>query len=34
LNDLNHSLAYYALLDRALPDWRERREALNKAEIR
>jgi hypothetical protein len=28
LRELNHSPAYYALLDRALPDWREKRQRL------
>jgi predicted metal-dependent hydrolase len=29
----NHSRAYYALLDRALPDWRGRKQQLNAARI-
>jgi predicted metal-dependent hydrolase len=29
----NHSPAFYALLDRVLPDWRERRQALQRAEL-
>lgn len=29
----NHSKRFYALLDRMLPDWRERRQCLNQAEI-
>lgn len=27
----NHSKRFYALLDRAMPDWRERRQALNES---
>lgn len=34
LKELNHSAAYYALLDKVMPDWRDRREALNRAELR
>jgi predicted metal-dependent hydrolase len=34
LKEHNHSAAYYALLDRILPDWRERRAALNRMEVR
>ncbi len=33
LRVLNHSAAFYALLARMLPDWRERREALNKVQV-
>ena len=29
----NHSPAFFALLDRVLPDWRERRQALNTMDI-
>lgn len=29
LKEYNHSNKYYQLLDRAMPDWRDRREALN-----
>jgi predicted metal-dependent hydrolase len=29
----NHSQRYYELLDRVLPDWRERREKLNTFEF-
>jgi predicted metal-dependent hydrolase len=34
LKEHNHSPRYYALLDRALPDWRERRAALNSVDLR
>lgn len=34
LKELNHSPAFYALLDRILPDWRERRDRLNHIELR
>jgi predicted metal-dependent hydrolase len=34
LKEHNHSPRYYALLDRALPDWRERRAALNQVDLR
>lgn len=30
----NHSPAFYHLLDRTMPDWRERREELNRCEVR
>jgi predicted metal-dependent hydrolase len=33
LKEHNHSPAFYALLDRVLPDWRERRQRLNQAEV-
>jgi predicted metal-dependent hydrolase len=33
LKEHNHSPAFYALLDRVLPDWRERRERLNQLEL-
>ena len=33
LKELNHSPTFYALLDRVLPDWQERRLKLNKFEI-
>ncbi len=33
LQEHNHSPAYYRLLDRALPDWVERREALNQVKV-
>ena len=33
LKEHNHSSTFYALLDRALPDWRERRQRLNQIEI-
>ncbi|MEO8394263.1 MAG: YgjP-like metallopeptidase domain-containing protein [Chloroflexota bacterium] len=33
LKENNHSSAFYALLDRVLPDWRERRQRLNQMEI-
>lgn len=33
LKELNHSAAFYALLDRVLPDWRDRRHALNQLEL-
>jgi predicted metal-dependent hydrolase len=33
LKELNHSTAFYSLLDRVLPDWRERRQKLNSKEI-
>jgi predicted metal-dependent hydrolase len=29
----NHGRAFYALMDRLLPDWRQRREALNQLDI-
>ena len=29
----NHSKRYYALLDKMMPDWRERRQGLNAAEF-
>jgi predicted metal-dependent hydrolase len=31
LKELNHSRAFYALMDEVLPDWRKRRERLNKS---
>ncbi len=34
LKEHNHSPAFYALLDRVLPDWKERRERLNGYEFR
>lgn len=34
LKEPNHSPQYYELLDRVLPDWRERREKLNAFEFR
>lgn len=34
LKELNHSSAFYALLDRVLPEWRERRQKLNSSEDR
>jgi predicted metal-dependent hydrolase len=33
LKEHNHSAAYYRLLDRTLPQWRERREALNQVKV-
>lgn len=33
LRVLNHSAAFYALLAKMLPDWRERRESLNKVQV-
>ncbi|MBI5928694.1 MAG: M48 family metallopeptidase [Chloroflexi bacterium] len=33
LKELNHSPAFYALMDQALPDWRERRQRLNQAPV-
>jgi predicted metal-dependent hydrolase len=30
LKELNHSPAFYALLDRVLPEWRERRQKLGR----
>lgn len=33
LQEHNHSKRYYALLDRALPEWRELRQKLNSAEF-
>ena len=33
LKEHNHSKGFYALLDRVLPDWRERRHKLNACEI-
>lgn len=33
LAEPNHNLRYYELLDRVLPDWRERRERLNSFEF-
>jgi predicted metal-dependent hydrolase len=33
LRELNHSKAFYALMDQVLPDWRKRRERLNKSVI-
>ncbi len=33
LKELNHSKRYYHLLDQVLPDWRERREKLNRFEF-
>lgn len=33
LKELNHSRAFYALMDRAMPDWRERRKRLNKVPV-
>ena len=33
LKEYNHSPAFYTLLDRVLPDWRERRQQLNQREI-
>jgi predicted metal-dependent hydrolase len=33
LKELNHSKAFYALMDQVLPDWRKRRERLNKSVI-
>jgi predicted metal-dependent hydrolase len=34
LREHNHSKPFYALLDQVLPDWRERRQRLNRCEIR
>jgi predicted metal-dependent hydrolase len=33
LRELNHSRAFYALLDRVVPDWRALRAKLNKSEV-
>ena len=33
LKEHNHGRAFYALLDRLLPDWRQRREGLNQLDI-
>lgn len=33
LKELNHSAVFYALLDRVLPEWRERRQRLNSQDI-
>jgi len=33
LRELNHSRAFYALLDRVMPGWRELRAKLNKSEV-
>lgn len=33
LKELNHSPAFYALMDRVLPDWRERRQRLNQVPV-
>ncbi|MCB0141936.1 MAG: M48 family metallopeptidase [Caldilineaceae bacterium] len=33
IKEYNHSPAYYQLLDRVMPDWRERREALNLVKV-
>ena len=33
LKELNHSRRFYALMDRVLPDWQERRKALNSIEV-
>jgi predicted metal-dependent hydrolase len=33
LKEHNHSRAYYALLDRVLPDWRDQRTALHQIEL-
>lgn len=33
LEEHNHSSSFYALLDRVLPDWSERRDRLNKVEL-
>lgn len=33
LKEHNHSPAYYRLLDRTLPQWRERRDALNQVKV-
>ena len=34
MNERHHDEAFYALLDRILPDWRTRRECLNPGELR
>jgi predicted metal-dependent hydrolase len=33
LKELNHSASFYALLDRVLPEWQERRQRLNSCEV-
>ena len=33
LKEHNHRRAYYALLDRVMPNWRERKEALNQVKV-
>lgn len=33
LKELNHSRRFYALMDRVLPDWQERRKKLNSIEV-
>jgi hypothetical protein len=33
LKEHNHGRAYYALLDRVLPDWRDKRAALHQIEL-
>ena len=33
LKELNHSAAFYALLDRVLPEWRKRRQKLNGSDV-
>lgn len=33
LKEHNHSNAYYHLLDRVLPDWRARRDELNRVKV-
>jgi predicted metal-dependent hydrolase len=33
LKEHNHSRAYYNLLDRLMPDWREQRELLNRSQV-
>jgi predicted metal-dependent hydrolase len=33
LRELNHSRAFYALLDRVVPDWKKLRAKLNKSEV-
>lgn len=33
LREFNHSRAFYALLDKVIPDWREKRAKLNKYEV-
>jgi predicted metal-dependent hydrolase len=34
LKEHNHSAAFYALLERVLPDWEDRRTRLNQIELR
>ena len=33
LRELNHSRAFYTLLDRVVPDWQELRAKLNRSEV-